>query len=43
MASIHLRLVGVSDKQGVLYLHGALGVEKSRREARVEIATGDDL
>ena len=37
-ASIHLRPVEVSDKQGVFYLHGALGVGQSRWGARVETA-----
>ena len=41
--SIHLRHVEVSDKQGVLYLHGTLGAGKSKRGARVEMASGDDL
>ena len=42
-ASIHLRPLEVSDEQGVLYLHGALGAGKSRRGAGVETASGDDL
>ena len=42
-ASIHLRLVEVSDKQGVFYLHGALGAGQSRQGAGVETASGDDL
>ena len=42
-ASIHLRLVEVSDEQGVLYLHGALGAGQSRRGDGVETASGDDL
>ena len=42
-ASIHLRPMEVSDEQGVLYLHGALGAGQSRRGARVETASGDDL
>ena len=42
-ASIHLRLVEVSDEQGVFYLHGALGAGQSRRGAGVETASGDDL
>ena len=42
-ASIHLRLVEVSDEQAVFYLHGALGAGQSRWGARVETASGDDL
>ena len=41
--SIHLRLVEVSDEQGVFYLHGALGAGQSMRGAEVETASGDDL
>ena len=43
MASIHLRTVEVNDKQGVFYLHGALGAGQSRCGARVETVSGDDL
>ena len=42
-ASIHLRLVEVSDEQRVFYLHGALGAGQSRLGAGVETASGDDL
>ena len=42
-ASIHLRPMEVSDKQGVFYLHSALGVGQSRQGARVETASADDL
>ena len=43
VASIHLRLVEVSDEQGVFYLHGTLGAGRSRRGAGVETTSGDDL
>ena len=43
LASIHLRPMVVSNEQGVLYLHGALGAGQSRRGAGVEMASGDDL
>ena len=43
MTSIHLRPVEVNDKQGVFYLHGALGAGQNRRGAEVETASGDDL
>ena len=33
----------VSDQQGVLYLHGALGAGKSKRGLRVETVSDDDL
>ena len=42
-ASIQMRLVEVSNEQGVFYLHGALGAGQSRWGAGVEIASGDDL
>ena len=42
-ASIHLRPMEVSNKQGVFYLHGTLGAGQSRRGAGVETASGDDL
>ena len=35
-ASIHQRLVEVSDKQRVLYLHGTLGEGKSKQGAGVK-------
>ena len=42
-ASIHLQPVKVSNKQGVFYMHDALGAGQSRRGAGVETASGDDL
>ena len=43
MANIHLGSMEVSNKQGALCLHGALGVGKSRRGLGVEMVSGDDL
>ena len=43
VASIYLRLVEVNDKQGILYLYGALGVGKSRQGTRIETAIGSGL
>ena len=42
-ASIHLRPVEVSNKQGVFHLHGALVVGQSRQGTGVETASGDNL
>ena len=42
-ASIHLRLVAVSDEQDVFLLHGALGAEKSRWGTGDKTASGHDL
>ena len=41
--SIHLRPMEISNEQGVVYLHGALGVRKSRRRAGVETVSGGGL
>ena len=42
-ASLHLRPVEVSNKQGVFYLHSTLSAGQSRQGARVEMASGDNL
>ena len=42
-SQIHLEPLEVSDKQGVFYLHSALGAGQSRQGARVKTVSGDDL
>ena len=43
VASIHPRPREVGNKQGVLDVHNAMGVGKSRWGARVETVSGDGL